>query len=49
MVRTHSEEEAELLSNERAGKIFIGEHELANGMAEYVAEEFAQARKSAAH
>ena len=49
VVRTHSEEEAELLSNERAGKIFIGEHELANGMAEYVAEEFAQARKSAAH
>jgi CPA2 family monovalent cation:H+ antiporter-2 len=41
VVRTHSEEEAELLSKERAGKIFIGEHELANGMAEFVLEDFA--------
>ncbi|KQW90135.1 sodium:proton antiporter [Massilia sp. Root418] len=49
VVRTHSEEEAELLRSERAGKIFIGEHELANGMAEFVAEEFAQAQKGAAH
>jgi CPA2 family monovalent cation:H+ antiporter-2 len=49
VVRTHSEEEAELLSNERAGKIFIGEHELANGMAAFVAEEFAQTQKGAAH
>jgi CPA2 family monovalent cation:H+ antiporter-2 len=49
VVRTHSEEEAELLRNERAGKIFIGEHELANGMAEYVSEEFAHAQKGAAH
>ncbi|SFU46406.1 YbaL family putative K(+) efflux transporter [Pseudoduganella namucuonensis] len=40
VVRTHSEEEAELLGKERAGKIFIGEHELANGMAEFVMEEF---------
>eukprot|EP01034_Spumella_vulgaris_P025744 gene25744-32233_t len=44
VVRTHSEEEAELLSNERAGKIFIGEHELANGMAEFVMDDFKQPR-----
>ena len=44
VVRTHSEEEAELLSKERAGKIFIGEHELANGMAEFVLDDFKQPR-----
>lgn len=49
VVRTHSEEEAELLRTERAGKIFIGEHELANGMADFVTEEFAQAHKAAGH
>jgi CPA2 family monovalent cation:H+ antiporter-2 len=49
VVRTHSEEEAELLSKERAGKIFIGEHELANGMAEFVLEDFAQPRTHSAH
>ena len=49
VVRTHSEEEAELLRNERAGQIFIGEHELAKGMAEFVMEDFKQPRKHAAH
>jgi CPA2 family monovalent cation:H+ antiporter-2 len=38
VVRTHSEEEAVLLEREHAGKVFMGEHELALGMARYVLE-----------
>ena len=38
VVRTHSEEEAELLRQEHVGKVFMGEHELALGMMGYVAE-----------
>ncbi|MEO7795644.1 MAG: cation:proton antiporter [Thermoanaerobaculia bacterium] len=38
VVRTHSEEEAELLREERAGKVFMGEHELALGMTRHVLE-----------
>ncbi len=45
VVRTHSEEEAELLRAENAGKVFIGEHELANGMAEHVLQSFETAKK----
>jgi len=45
VVRTHSEEEADLLRAENAGKIFIGEHELANGMAEHVLHSFEEAKK----
>jgi monovalent cation:H+ antiporter-2, CPA2 family len=36
VVRTHSEEEAELLVKENAGKIFLGERELARNMTDYV-------------
>jgi CPA2 family monovalent cation:H+ antiporter-2 len=36
VVRTHSEEEADLLRKERAGGVFMGEHELALGMTRYV-------------
>jgi CPA2 family monovalent cation:H+ antiporter-2 len=36
VVRTHNVEEADLLRSERAGKIFIGEEELANGMAAHI-------------
>ena len=36
VVRTHSEEEAELLVKENAGKIFLGERELARNMSDYV-------------
>lgn len=32
IVRTHSDEEAELLRKENAGEVFMGEHELAKGM-----------------
>ena len=36
VVRTHSEEEADLLEQEQVGKVFMGEHELALGMAGHV-------------
>jgi CPA2 family monovalent cation:H+ antiporter-2 len=36
VVRTHSDEEADLLRNERAGEVFMGEQELAKGMTAYV-------------
>jgi len=38
VVRTHSEEEAELLKKERADRVFMGEHELALGMTRHVLE-----------
>lgn len=41
-VRTHSEEEAALLRSERAGTIFIGEHELAKAMATHIATHIAK-------
>ena len=36
VLRSHNEEEAELLRVEDAGRVFIGEQELANGMTQYV-------------
>ncbi|MBK8396028.1 MAG: Kef family K(+) transporter [Leptospiraceae bacterium] len=36
VVRTHSEEESELLEKENVGKIFMGEHELAASMSHYI-------------
>ena len=38
VVRTHNEEEAELLRNETGGKVFLGEQELAGSMMRYVME-----------
>jgi CPA2 family monovalent cation:H+ antiporter-2 len=38
VVRTHSEEEASLLEKEDAGKVFLGEEELAQSMTRYVLE-----------
>lgn len=38
VVRTHSDEEAEMLRKEKADKVFIGEHELAVGMTRDVLE-----------
>ena len=32
VVRTHSDEEAELLRRDKASRVFMGEHELARGM-----------------
>lgn len=36
IVRTHSEEEADLLRRDHAGQVFMGEHELAKGMLRYL-------------
>jgi CPA2 family monovalent cation:H+ antiporter-2 len=41
VVRTHSEEEAVLLEKENAGKVFLGEHELARSMIEHVLDRYA--------
>lgn len=41
VVRTHSEEEAVLLHKESAGKVFLGEHELARSMIEHVIGRYA--------
>ncbi len=38
VVRTHNEAEAQLLDKENAGKVFLGEHELAQSMARHVLE-----------
>jgi len=38
VLRTHSDEEAAMLEKEGAGKVFMGEHELALGIARYVLE-----------
>jgi CPA2 family monovalent cation:H+ antiporter-2 len=38
VVRTHSEEEAMLLEREKAGKVFMGEHELALSITRYVVD-----------
>ena len=44
VVRTHSEAEAKLLESENAGKIFLGEEELAQSMMRYVLERSALAQ-----
>ena len=41
VLRTHSEEEAELLQKENVGKVFMGEHELAQGMTRHVLDRMA--------
>ena len=46
VVRTHSEEEADLLRKEKAGKVFMGEHELALGMSRHVLERLAERESS---
>lgn len=43
VVRTHNEAEAKLLESENAGKIFLGEEELAQSMMRYVLERSASA------
>ena len=44
VVRTHSEEEAVLLEKENAGKVFLGEHELARSMIQHVLDRYAAGR-----
>ena len=43
VVRTHSDEEAVLLYQEKAGRVFMGEHELALGITRYVLDRMAAA------
>ena len=38
VIRTHSDEEADLLRTENAGTVFMGEHELALGMTRHIRE-----------
>ncbi|MBX3661928.1 MAG: Kef family K(+) transporter [Burkholderiales bacterium] len=47
IVRTHSDEEAELLRREKADRVFMGEHELALGMTRHVLERVAAGDASA--
>jgi monovalent cation:H+ antiporter-2, CPA2 family len=42
VIRTHSDEEAALLEQENAGKVFLGESELASGITHYVLEQLEQ-------
>jgi monovalent cation:H+ antiporter-2, CPA2 family len=46
VVRTHSEEEATLLEKEIAGKVFLGEHELARSMINYVLDRYTAATET---
>jgi CPA2 family monovalent cation:H+ antiporter-2 len=46
VVRTHSEEEAALLVREKAGKVFLGEHELALAMIRHVLDRYAPGDES---
>ena len=39
VLRTHNEEEAELLRKESLGEVFIGEHELARGMSAHILQQ----------
>jgi len=36
VLRTHNEEEADLLRKESLGEVFLGEHELARGMTDHI-------------
>jgi monovalent cation:H+ antiporter-2, CPA2 family len=47
VVRTHNDEEAMLLKRENAGTIFMGEHELAQGMTRHVFERLAAKQEQA--
>lgn len=40
VIRTHSEDESNLLNAEGIGKVFYGEEELANGMSKFIVEQF---------
>lgn len=39
VLRTHNEEEAALLRKESIDTVFLGEHELARGMADHILDE----------
>jgi monovalent cation:H+ antiporter-2, CPA2 family len=45
ILRTHSEEESQLLEEEQMGKIFFGEAELAKGMVSHIVQRYCQKPK----
>ena len=47
VLRTHSDEEAEILRRENVGVVFMGEHELAKAMTRHVLERMTAGDKSA--
>jgi len=49
VLRTHSEEEAELLRREDLGAVFMGEQELARGMTGHIVQQLRGARAPAGH
>ena len=49
VVRTHSQGEADLLRSEKAGKVFVGEQELAASMSKYVLDNLNEAAEAPAH
>ncbi|HEX5805154.1 MAG TPA: YbaL family putative K(+) efflux transporter [Macromonas sp.] len=49
VLRTHSEEEAELFRQENLGQVFLGEHELARGMTEHILSRLRPAATPHAH
>lgn len=49
VMRTHSEAEADLLRGENAGRVFIGEEELAMGMTRHIVDVMEQAQREADH
>ena len=46
VIRTHSDEEAEMLTKEKIGKVFMGEHELARGMTSHILSRMRAAKKN---
>jgi CPA2 family monovalent cation:H+ antiporter-2 len=49
VVRTHSQREADLLRSEKAGKVFVGEQELAASMSRYVLDNLSEATETLPH
>jgi CPA2 family monovalent cation:H+ antiporter-2 len=49
VVRTHSESEAALLEAEKAGKVFLGEHELASSMTLYILDRLEKKAQASSH
>lgn len=49
VIRTHSDEEAEMLTHEKIGKVFMGEHELARGMTSHILSRMHAAKKNDPH
>jgi CPA2 family monovalent cation:H+ antiporter-2 len=48
LVRTHNDDEAELLRKEGAGKVFVGEEELANGMSGHILAQYGKRERRTA-